>query len=143
MRLTIHTDGGSRGNPGPSAYAAIVKVFEGETLITDYEVGGYIASATNNVVEYTALYEALNSVLARYPEPVKQIEIFSDSRLVVEQINGAWQSHNRTLATLKVRCWAVMDVLRENGSTITVTWVRREQNKEADAYANRILDENQ
>jgi ribonuclease H / adenosylcobalamin/alpha-ribazole phosphatase len=128
--VIIEADGGSRGNPGPAAYGAVLKDAEtGEVIAED---GTAIGHATNNVAEYSGLIAGLK--LAEEFAPEADIEVRMDSKLVVEQMSGRWKIKHpdmRPLATEANR-------LAPFGTTYT--WVPREQNKHADRLANEALD---
>ncbi|WP_183100764.1 bifunctional RNase H/acid phosphatase [Nocardioides pelophilus] len=128
--VIVEADGGSRGNPGPSAYGALLKDAEtGEVIAED---GQAIGVATNNVAEYSGLIAGLR--LAELYAPGAEIEVRMDSKLVVEQMSGRWKIKHpdmRPLATEANR-------LAPFGTTYT--WVPREQNKHADRLANEALD---
>jgi broad specificity phosphatase PhoE/ribonuclease HI len=128
--VIIEADGGSRGNPGPSAYGAVLKDADtGEVIAED---GTPIGLATNNVAEYSGLIAGLRMAAEFAPEA--DIEVRMDSKLVVEQMSGRWKIKHpdmRPLATEANR-------LAPFGTTYT--WVPREQNKHADRLANEALD---
>ena len=128
--VVIEADGGSRGNPGPSAYGAVLKDADtGEVIAED---GSTIGMATNNVAEYSGLIAGLR--MAQELAPDADIEVRMDSQLVVEQMSGRWKIKHpdmRPLATEANR-------LAPFGTTYT--WVPREQNKHADRLANEALD---
>jgi ribonuclease HI len=129
--LHIHIDGASRGNPGVAGFGVFVADEKERPLA---ELYGYLGRATNNVAEYQALLHALRYALAR---GARRVEVFSDSELVVKQIDGRYRVKHPDMLPLH----------REAGSLLrqferaTVTHVRREQNKDADRLANRALDE--
>jgi probable phosphoglycerate mutase len=130
-RLVVEADGGSRGNPGPAAYGAVVReAATGEVLV---ELADHLGVTTNNVAEYTGLLEGLRAAVEIDPEA--EIEARLDSKLVVEQMSGRWAIKNDTLRRLAL---AARDVVpRER---VTYTWVPREQNKAADKLANESMD---
>lgn len=129
-RLIVEADGGSRGNPGPAAYGALVRdAVTGETLLAE---GLVIGQATNNVAEYRGLIAGLE--MARQVDAGAAVEVRMDSKLVIEQMAGRWKIKHpgmvplaRTAATLRP-------------PEVTWTWVPREENKRADALVNRALD---
>ncbi len=129
-RVVIEADGGSRGNPGPAAYGAVLKDADtGEVMAED---GTAIGVASNNVAEYSGLIAGLR--LAAEHAPGAEIEARLDSKLVVEQMSGRW----------KVKHPAMVPLAREAGALApagtTYTWVPREQNAHADRLANQALD---
>lgn len=130
-RLVVEADGGSRGNPGPAAYGAVVReAATGEVLA---ELADHLGVTTNNVAEYTGLLEGLRAAMDIDPDA--DIEARLDSKLVVEQMTGRWAIKNETLRRIALQARDV--VPRER---ITFTWVPREQNKAADALANEAMD---
>src|SRR5690242_11046525 len=113
-RLVVEADGGSRGNPGPAGYGALVRDAETGALLV--EVGESIPLATNNVAEYEGLVAGLRAAAAIDPEAT--IEVRMDSRLVVEQMSGRWSiKHDdmRRLAAL------ARDVIPP--SRVRYTWI--------------------
>ena len=131
-RLIVEADGGSRGNPGPSSYGAVVRdAASGEILI---ELAGHLGVTTNNVAEYTGLLEGLRA--AQEIDPDARIEARLDSRLVVEQMSGRWAIRNEGLRriALLARDAAPRD-------QVDYTWVPREKNKTADGLANESMDD--
>ena len=128
--VTIEADGGSRGNPGPAAYGAVLKdASTGEVLAED---GTAIGVATNNVAEYSGLIAGLR--LAEEFAPEAKVEARMDSKLVVEQMAGRWKIKHPGLRPL------AMEAKRLAPSGTTYTWVPREQNAHADRLANEALD---
>jgi ribonuclease HI len=130
-RLTVHVDGGARGNPGPAAVAAVATDPEGNVL---GERNAYIGEATNNVAEYRAVLLALE--LAR-ELGAREIEVVNDSELVARQIGGEYKVKN---AGLKPLFLDAMRALREFDRW-SVRSVRREGNVRADELVNEALDE--
>jgi ribonuclease HI len=131
-KLTIFTDGGARGNPGPAA-AAFVIYDENGNLI---EKGGkYLGETTNNSAEYQAVILALNRAKEL---GAKSIEFFLDSELIVKQLNRQYKVKDQNLAPLFLKIWN----LSIGFGKITYSHISRERNKEADAMVNEILNEN-
>lgn len=129
-RVIIEADGGSRGNPGPSAYGALLKDADtGQVLAED---GTTIGVATNNVAEYSGLIAGLK--LAEEFAPGADIEVRMDSKLVVEQMSGRWKIRHPDMRPLAMEA----NALAPFGTTYT--WVPRERNKHADRLANEALD---
>ncbi len=129
-RLIVEADGGSRGNPGPAAYGALVRdAVTGETLMSE---GLPIGEATNNVAEYSGLIAGLE--MARAIDPAAAVEVRMDSKLVVEQMAGRWKIKHPSMKPLAMKA----NQLRP--TEVTWTWVPRELNKRADALANSALD---
>ncbi len=128
--LIAHIDGASRGNPGPAAYAVVVTDARGTCVDS---ISKTLGNATNNFAEYQALLAALE--YAREHERHK-IRIFSDSELLVRQIEGRYRVKNATLKPLHARAMTLIRALE----SFSITHVRREQNQQADALANQALD---
>ncbi len=128
--VLIEADGGSRGNPGPAAYGAVLK--DAETGAVIAEDGSTIGVASNNVAEYSGLIAGLK--LAEEFAPDAEIEVRMDSKLVVEQMSGRWKIKHPDMRPL------AMEANRLAPFGTTYTWVPREQNKHADRLANEALD---
>ncbi len=131
QRVVLEADGGSRGNPGPASYGALVRDVATGTVIASR--GATIGQATNNVAEYRGLIGALE--LAREHAPGAIVEVRMDSKLVIEQMAGRWRIKDVRLRGLAERASALAP------EHVTWTWVPREQNVDADALANEALDE--
>ena len=130
MKATLSTDGGSRGNPGPAAYAYVLEAEDGTVLAAHGEA---IGVATNNVAEYSALVAGLEKAVE---VGVSELEVISDSELMVKQMRGEYRVKNEALRDLSVRA---SRLAREVGS-VSYKAVRREQNKLADQLVNEALD---
>ena len=129
-RVVLEADGGSRGNPGPAAYGAVLKdAVTGEVIAED---GTTIGVASNNVAEYSGLIAGLE--LAREVAPDAELEVRMDSKLVVEQMSGRWRIKHPDMVPLATRA------RRLAPAGTTYTWVPRERNKHADRLANEALD---
>ncbi|HPQ72267.1 MAG TPA: ribonuclease HI family protein [bacterium] len=124
-------DGGSRGNPGPSAGAAVALDKNGKVLAERYR---FTPETTNNVAEYHGLLEAIRLAADL---GVRRFVVQGDSELIVKQINGEYKVKNRGLMPLFIEA---NKKLRQFDK-VTVRYVRREENAQADALVNRILDE--
>jgi ribonuclease HI len=130
VRAKLFTDGGSRGNPGPAAYAFVLEAEDGTVLDARGEA---IGVATNNVAEYAALVAGL----ARAVEiGVDELEVISDSELLVKQMRGEYRVKNRALQDLFLDASGHARKLRR----VTYTAVRREHNELADSLVNEALD---
>ena len=135
MKLIIEADGGSRGNPGPAGYGAVVRdAASGEVLA---EVYGSLGTTTNNVAEWNGLIAGLKT--AADLAPGADVDVRMDSKLVVEQMSGRWQIKHPALRPLAAEAQAVA---RRMGR-ITYQWVPRAQNAHADRLANQAMDEAQ
>ena len=126
-------DGGSRGNPGPAAAAAVVSLPDGDVL---HERSAYIGEATNNVAEYRAVLLGLE---AARELGARQVDVVNDSELVARQIGGEYKVKHAGLRPLFVE---TMKALRQFDSW-KVRAVRRESNERADELVNEALDEAQ
>lgn len=130
--LIIYSDGGSRGNPGNSAYGFVV--YDNKNII--YKTGKKIGVATNNVAEYCGVIFALEWVLENYKSKKIKIYFFLDSQLVVSQLKGIYKIKNENIKKLVDK---VKDLTQD--ISITYTLIPREKNKEADELVNLALDE--
>lgn len=129
--LKIYADGGSRGNPGPSASGFVVMDTSDRVLV---DKGVYLGVTTNNQAEYRALQFALQEVQQM---GVRHVDVYMDSLLVINQMKGIFKVKNRDL-------WPIHDAIKQLVTTfdqVTFTHVPRELNKLADAAVNRTLDE--
>jgi ribonuclease HI len=126
-----YVDGGSRGNPGPAAFAYVLETDEGTVLDARGEA---IGVATNNVAEYSALLAGLRKAVEL---GVSELEVVSDSELVVKQMRGEYRVKNEALRELSVEA---ARLARRVGS-VRYTAVRREHNELADRLVNEALDE--
>jgi ribonuclease HI len=129
--LRLYTDGAARGNPGPAGLGVVIEDDQGTRL---RGLTRYIGTATNNVAEYLALIEGLTAIAAWKPD---RVEVFLDSKLVVEQVRGNYKVKNAALAPLNRR---VHELLRDLAE-VEFSHVERAKNKGADALANRAIDE--
>lgn len=129
--LRLYTDGAARGNPGPAGIGVVIEDDQGMRL---QGRSGYIGTATNNQAEYKALLEGLRTVAEWEPD---RLEVFLDSKLVVEQLNGRYRIKDRTLQEL---CRQAQDLLRKFPA-VAIEHVERARNKGADGLANRGIDE--
>ena len=130
MKGILHTDGGARGNPGPAGIGVVLEDDSGDVI---GEVAEAIGVATNNVAEYKALIAGLELAQAK---GVTDLQIHSDSELVVNQINGEWKIKNDALRRLAVQARRLM----RNFEKVGISHVRREMNSDADKLANQAMD---
>jgi ribonuclease H / adenosylcobalamin/alpha-ribazole phosphatase len=131
-RLVVAADGGSRGNPGPAGYGALVTdASTGEVLA---ELAEALGTATNNVAEYSGLVAGLRAAVSIAPGA--DVEVRMDSRLVVEQMSGRWQIKDATLRSLAEQAKEATSRL----GNMTYTWVPRARNAQADRLANQAMD---
>ena len=129
--LSIFTDGVARGNPGDGGFGVVIKGDDGATI---EEIAGYLGKTTNNFAEYSALIAALKGVVKYNAE---KVEIFSDSQLMVRQINGQYSVKSESLLPLYTEAKSLISNLRN----VKLFHVPREKNKEADALANKAVDQ--
>jgi ribonuclease HI len=125
-----HCDGASRGNPGPAAYAVILRTPAGATLC---ELGRYIGRETNNVAEYYGLIAALDYAASH---GIRALRVRSDSELLVRQMQGRYKVKNAALKPLFERARKLSRALEY----FAIEHVPRESNRDADALANLTLD---
>lgn len=130
MKLTIYTDGGARGNPGPAATGIVIKDESGKTLAA---YGEYLGRQTNNYAEYSAIISALKKARELGADEVLCV---ADSKLVVEQLSGRWRVKEPTLQKLFIQAWNELRKFKKSKLTHTM----RAGNKEADAEVNKALD---
>jgi ribonuclease HI len=129
-KLIVHVDGGSRGNPGQAAVAAVVSDPGGEVL---EETGELIGVATNNVAEYRAL---LLGIERAKQLGAREVELVGDSELIVRQVRGDYKVKDATLRELNAQVHAAL----KGFDRWSIRHVRREENEAADALVNTTLD---
>jgi ribonuclease HI len=130
VKARLFTDGGARGNPGPAAYAYVLEADDRTVLAAHGET---IGVATNNVAEYRALVEGLKKASELH---LKEVEVVSDSELLVNQMRGSYKVKNEALREL----WREAMRLAAGFERITYEAVRREHNELADRLVNEALD---
>ncbi len=130
MRARLSTDGGARGNPGPAAFGYVLETDDGTVLAAHGEA---IGVATNNVAEYRGLVEGLRKAVEL---GVDEVEVVSDSELLVKQMRGEYRVKNAALADLSSRA----SHLAARIGRVRYTSVRREHNELADRLVNEALD---
>ena len=130
MKLTVHVDGGSRGNPGPAAIAAVISDGSGELVDSASQV---IGRATNNVAEYRALILGIERAAAL---GATELDLVGDSELIVKQVRGEYKVKAPNLTPLHA---AVMSALRPFDAW-SIRHVKRDQNAHADRLVNEALD---
>jgi ribonuclease HI len=130
MRAKLFTDGGARGNPGPAAYAYVIEADDGSVVAAHGEA---IGTATNNVAEYRALVAGLERAA---DAGVEELEVLSDSELMVKQMRGEYRVKNPALQDLFLDA---SRAARRLGS-VTYRHIRREHNELADSLVNEALD---
>jgi ribonuclease HI len=129
--LVLWIDGASRGNPGEAGFGIAVETGDGSRVAGLY---GYLGKASNNVAEYQALIHGLRFALGR---GARRVRVFSDSELVVRQLDGRYRVKHPAMVPLHREATSLLG--RFEG--FAVQHVRREENRAADALANRALDE--
>jgi ribonuclease HI len=138
-KIIIHTDGGSRGNPGPSAVGVVIENSKGEVLKS---FGKAIGVRTNNEAEYEAVVSAIAKVKALIGGAQSKktiLEIYMDSELVVRQLGGIYKIEEEKLFPLFIKIWNS----RIDFGGISFHHVPREKNREADRLVNEALDKEQ
>ena len=138
-KIIVHTDGGSRGNPGPAAIGVFIQDASGGVMA---RYGETIGKATNNEAEYRALISALQKIKALIgKEKSKQTnaDVYMDSELIVRQLNGEYKIEVEHLIPFFIKIWN----LKIDFAGVTFSHVPREKNKEADAMVNEALDREQ
>lgn len=125
--LTAYVDGGSHGNPGPSGIGVLIHDLCGETV----RITKWIGHQDNNVAEYFALLEALQHAVAN---KAKALHVFSDSEIVVKQMNGEYVCRSPRLYSLNWTCRKLARSLK-----FTIAHIRREENHEANELALRAV----
>ena len=130
MKARLFTDGGARGNPGPAAAAFVLEAEDGTVLEAR---GTAIGVATNNVAEYRALVDGLRRASEL---GVSELEVVSDSELIVKQMRGEYRVKNEALRELQQRAAS----LARRVGKVRYTAVRREHNELADRLVNEALD---
>lgn len=128
--VVIHTDGASRGNPGPAAIGVVIADPDGRVLV---EFGEALAPTTNNVAEYTAVVRALERAAEFRP---RRVQVMMDSQLVVRQLNGSYRVKHRDMLPLYRK---VLELI-QRFEQVSFEHVPREENVEADRLANQALD---
>jgi ribonuclease HI len=130
VRARLSTDGGARGNPGPAAFGYVLEAEDGTVLAAH---GERIGVATNNVAEYRALVAGLEKALEL---SVDEVDVVSDSQLLVRQMTGEYKVKNEALRKLSLEAAALARRLRR----VTYRSVTREHNELADRLVNEALD---
>jgi ribonuclease HI len=128
-RVKVNCDGGSRGNPGPSALGVVITTKGGQII---EEFGEYLGEQTNNYAEYSAVIKALEKLRDLN---ILDADFYLDSELIVKQLNGIYKVKHENIKPLNT---AVNELL--SGMNVTFTHVYRKDNKEADALVNEVLD---
>ena len=130
MKARLSTDGGARGNPGPAAYGYVLESEDGHVLAAHGEA---IGRATNNVAEYRGLVAGMEKAAEL---GVRELDVVSDSELLVKQMRGEYRVKNETLRDL----WEKANDLERRFARVRYTAVRRAHNELADRLVNEALD---
>ncbi|HEY3506972.1 MAG TPA: bifunctional RNase H/acid phosphatase [Actinocatenispora sp.] len=133
-RVTVEADGGSRGNPGPAGYGALVRDPATGTVLA--ERAEYLGVTTNNVAEYSGLVAGLRAAAEL---GARRVDVRMDSKLVVEQMAGRWKVKHPGLRPLHAEASGLLGDFAE----VTFTWIPRARNTHADALANKAMDAGQ
>jgi len=133
-KVRIYTDGGARGNPGPAGIGAVILSLdqgkEGDALA---KISNYIGETTNNQAEYKAVIAGLEKAVDLKAD---EVEVISDSELLVKQCNGEYKVKDPDLAQLFMKVWN----LKQNFKKISFNHTLRSGNKEADRLVNEAID---
>jgi ribonuclease HI len=130
MKARLSTDGGARGNPGPAAFGYVLEAQDGHVLAAHGEAIGH---ATNNVAEYRGLVAGMTRAAEL---GVRELEVVSDSELLVKQMRGEYKVKNAALCDL----WEQAGELERRFAKVRYTAVRRAHNELADRLVNEALD---
>jgi probable phosphoglycerate mutase len=130
MKAKLSTDGGARGNPGPAAYGFVLEADDGTVLAAE---GAAIGTATNNVAEYSGLVAGLRKAIELH---VPEVEVVSDSELMVKQMRGEYRVKNEALRDL----YEVAVRLADRLGDVEYRHVKRAHNELADRLVNEALD---
>jgi ribonuclease HI len=130
MKARLSTDGGARGNPGPAAYGYVLESEDGHVLAAHGEA---IGRATNNVAEYRGLVAGMEKAVEL---GVRELDVVSDSELLVKQMRGEYRVKNEALRDL----WEQANDLERRFARVRYTAVRRAHNELADRLVNEALD---
>lgn len=136
MHFTIHADGGSRGNPGPSGAGAVIRDELGNIVGS---VSKFLGRQTNNFAEYEAVisaFELLTTLVPAHDPKKVSVTVKMDSMLVVKQMQGEWKVKHPNMKPQHAR----LRTLEEKFGTVSFAHVYREENSDADALANEAMD---
>jgi probable phosphoglycerate mutase len=131
VKVIIEADGGSRGNPGPAGYGAVVLDPDTDQVLVERAEG--LGVTTNNVAEYQGLIAGLRAAIEL---GATDVDVRMDSKLVVEQMSGRWQVKHPAMKPLALEA---ARLVREIGS-VRFEWIPRLRNSRADALANQAMD---
>ncbi|MCW2717612.1 reverse transcriptase-like protein [Pseudonocardia sp.] len=131
MKLIVEADGGSRGNPGPAGYGAVVLDPVTEEVLAERAEG--LGVTTNNVAEYQGLIAGLRAAIEL---GATDVEVRMDSKLVVEQMSGRWKIKHPAMQPLAKEAGGLVEEI----GTVRFGWIPRARNSRADALANQAMD---
>lgn len=129
MKITAHIDGAARGNPGPAGYGVFMRTDGGDII----EISGWLGHKTNNVAEYAALLDALNSA---HEEGAVELDVISDSELLVKQMLGVYKVRHPNLIPMVDKARAMVRRFKR----FSIRHTLRAGNKDADRLANKAVD---
>jgi len=129
MAIQIFVDGAARGNPGPAGIGVVLR--DGTKIVA--EIGAYVGKTTNNIAEYMALIRGLEEALIR---GFKDVHVFSDSELLVRQMNGEYKVKHENLVPLHYHILEMVNRLE----SFSIKHVTRDKNMDADRMANIGID---
>jgi len=132
MKLNVYTDGGSRGNPWNAWLGVFITEAWWKPLEKRYKNLGI---TTNNVAEYTWALYGIRRAIELWAQ---EIELFMDSKLVIEQLSWKWKIKDEKLKTIAID---IQGIISDASIRIQYTWIPREENKVADALSNKAMDE--
>ncbi len=137
-KISIYTDGGARGNPGPAGAGIYVCDEQGREIS---KTSHFLGHKTNNEAEYLALQASLEFLKNYLPKQGREFDLIFllDSKLVVEQMNKRWKIKEARLLDLAKQNWQALDALPH--CSWQIKYVPREENKRADALANQAMDD--
>jgi ribonuclease HI len=135
-KIIVHQDGGCPANPGHGSWAWVIDFVGLDRKVTG---SGFVKDTTNNQMEYRALCEAAGFLL-RVDDLGPEIEFRSDSMLVVQQLNGVWQQKEPSLRDIYNLALGRIAKLRLRVPKLSIGWIKRDFNMEADALCNEVLD---
>lgn len=136
MHYTIHTDGGARGNPGPSGAGAVIRDKNGQVVMS---ISKFLGHKTNNFAEYEAVilaFHALTEIVQKEKRAHTNVSIKMDSELIVKQMQGVYKVKHPVLRERNARLLKYLAMFGK----VTFTYVPRAQNKDADLLANKAMD---
>ena len=135
MEINVYTDGGSRGNPGPSGYGLVIFDDQKNNLYQEYK---YLGIKTNNEAEYMALLSSLNWIKDHYQSyQIDKVNFYADSQLLICQLQGIYKIKAPNLKDLYIQA---QQILRQMNLNYKFIHIRRELNTYADELANKAMD---